>query len=176
VVLRSARPRRRSRGHAPLSGDMRADVRASIDRSRSFRHRHRTTLPPDMIEVFVAVHGEPLQAALPGASVHDRSGRSSGIRPRCLHRCLHLVPPILKPAFAWHRPKESNGCLFTRSAHTTSTLTQGRSPWRHERSHRTTISLGPSSTPVDGDCALLRPLPPTSPARGVATVILCPCE
>src|ERR1035437_3739314 len=112
-----------------------------------------------MIEVFVAVHGEPLQAALPGTSVHDRSGRSSGIRPRCLHRCLHLVPPILKPAFAWHRPKESNGCLFTRSAHTTSTLAQGRSPWRHERSHRTTISLRPSSTPVDGDCALLRPLP-----------------
>ena len=96
--------------------------------------------------MFLVVHGVPLQAALPGTSVHDRSGRSSGIRPRCLHRCLHLVPPILKPAFAWHRPKESNGCLFTRSAHTTSTLTQGRSPWRHERSHRTTISLRPSST------------------------------
>jgi len=83
----------------------RHDVRASIDRSRSFRHRHRTTLPPDMIEVFVAVHGEPLQAALPGTPVHDRSGRSGEIRPRCLHRCLHLVPPILKAAFAWLRPK-----------------------------------------------------------------------
>src|SRR5450759_957142 len=107
-----------------------------------------------MSEVFLVVHGEPLQAALPGTSVHDRSGRSGGIRPRCLHRCLHLVPPILKAAFAWHRPKESNGCLFTRSAHTTSAPTQERSPWRPERSHQTTIWLGPSSTRIDGQGVL----------------------
>ena len=46
-----------------------------------------------MIEVFLVVHDEPLQAALLGTSVHDRSGRSGEIRPRCFHRCVHSVPP-----------------------------------------------------------------------------------
>jgi hypothetical protein len=46
-----------------------------------------------MIGVFLVVHDEPLQSALPGMFVHDRPGRSGGIRPRCFHRCVHSVPP-----------------------------------------------------------------------------------